>query len=222
MKLDNIGVALLKSASDKETTVNRHVLITGLGRGGTTAIAQVFKAFGFYFDNPTLVMESIELRSLLLNRKTEQLSEHIRVWQTSPLRHAWKDPKLRAPKFKDFISSLPSDISLVIVFRDLIATTLRHNSVTGGYFLEELERNSRTVAQMMETVKYQQASRTVILVSYEKLLTNTESVISRLANIFDITEIDKIADAVNAIEVSPKSYVTACEESIKKIKQLGY
>jgi hypothetical protein len=76
-KLDNTGVALLESASNKEKVVNRRVLITGLGRGGTTAIAKVFKAFGFFFDNPNSFMESTELKEFFLNVNTQKLTEKL-------------------------------------------------------------------------------------------------------------------------------------------------
>lgn len=213
-KLDNTGVALLKSESIKEAAVNRHVLITGLGRGGTTAIAQIFKAFGFIFDNPNSFMESPELKGFLLNGNTNKLSEKLNRWQTSDVRHAWKDPKLRSVNSRDFLNTLPANIATVIVFRDLIATSIRHSSVMGEEFLTGLERYSIGMSKLVNMSKQLKENRTVVLVSYEKLLVNTDAVVNELASIFEITEKDKIAQATAVIAVSPKSYLAACKESV--------
>lgn len=213
-KLDNTGVALLEPASNKEKVVNRHVLITGLGRGGTTAMAQVFKAFGFIFDNPNSFMESPELKGFFLNVNTQNLTEKLNEWQTSGARHAWKDPKLSSINGRDFLTTLPSNIATVIIFRDLIATSLRDSSVMGGSFLTSLERYTVGMSKLVNMSKQLRENRTVVLVSYEKLLVNTETVINELASIFEITETDKIAQAISAIVVSPKSYLAACKESV--------
>lgn len=213
-KLDNIGIALLESSFDKERVVNQHVLITGLGRGGTTAMAQVFKAFGFVFDNPNDFMESLELKGFLEKGNTQKLAEKLNQWQSSGLRHAWKDPKLQSAQCRNVLIALPHNIATVIIFRDLIATSLRHSSVMNEDFLASLERYALGMQKLVNLTKQLQSNRSVVLVSYEKLLVNTEVVVNQLASIFQITDTDKITQAINAVAISPQSYLAACRESV--------
>lgn len=213
-KLDNIGITLLESSSDKERVVSQHVLITGLGRGGTTAMAQVFKAFGFVFDNPNDFMESLELKGFLEKGDTQKLTEKLNQWQSSGLRHAWKDPKLVAAPCRNALIALPRNITTVIIFRDLLATSMRHSSVMSDDFLTSLERYALGVHKLVKLTKQLKPNRSVVLVSYEKLLVNTDVVVNQLASIFQITDTDRITQAINAVAISPQSYLAACRESV--------
>ncbi|KJV05547.1 hypothetical protein [Methylocucumis oryzae] len=134
--LENKGIALLSpSISVTSELTCQHVLITGLGRGGTTALAQVFRGLGFVFEQADEFMETKDYRRLLLAGDYQTLIADLQAWQTSERHHAWKDPKLLSPiHHQTFYSALPNNIVLVVVLRDLVATTSRFISVEQADF----------------------------------------------------------------------------------------
>jgi hypothetical protein len=215
--MNNDGMMVFKNENNEFE--NRHVIITGLGRSGTTAVAKVFQEFGFQFDNPTVVMESKKIRSLLNEKDRGELKNYISSWKKSSDRHALKEPKMFSPDFLEFINSLSPDVAVVIIFRDTIAITVRDNKVMGGDFLRSLEKRSRMYLQVAQTIRNQEFSRDLVLLSYEKLLTDTDNVVRNLADVFGIKEAHKIAQAIFSVEVSPLEYTNACRKKIKTTAQ---
>ncbi len=215
--MDNTGI-FIKTVKDYEQK-NQHVIITGLGRSGTTAVAKVFQELGFQFDSPTVVMENKKIKSLTSEKNLDGLRNYISSWKKSSVRHALKEGKMFAPDFLEFIDSLSKDIAVVIVFRDTVATTVRDNKVMGGDFLQSLEKKFRMSLKVAGAIKNQEFSRNLVLLSYEKLLTDTENVVKNLADEFGVTEAHKIAQAISSVEVSPLEYTNTCRKTRKTTTQ---
>ncbi len=214
--LENKGITLLSPViTGTKPLTYQHVLITGLGRGGTTALAQVFQGLGFVFEQADEFMENKDYRRLLLSGDYSTLIAQLQAWQSSECRHAWKDPKLSSPVHHHaFYSALPDNIVLVAVLRDLVATTSRFISVDQADFFETLMRYSHIQKKLLQLVELQKSQRPVLLVSYEKLLLNSHSVVRQLAEVFNIDDAALINQATALVQVSPDHYRMACQQQI--------
>lgn len=215
--LENKGITLLSPGiTGTKPLTYQHVLITGLGRGGTTALAQVFQGLGFVFEQADEFMETKNYRRLLLSGDYSTLIDQLQAWQTSERHHGWKEPKLSSPLHQSFYAELPDNIALVVVFRDLVATTSRFISVDDADFLTTLMRYSNILKKMLILVEQQKSQRPILLVSYEKLLLNTHSVVNQLANFFNIDDASLIDKAKAVVQVSPEHYLMACQQQINR------
>lgn len=168
------------------TTKFRKVLITGLGRSGTSAVASVFNHIGFYLgdDSEAPIYEDVVLRTAF---KEERLSDVRSTLERSGLEHrlvAWKDPKLFSAIGSQLVGELTEDWLMVLVFRDPVATTLRRVFSDKVSFMDTLLSTVRLQEKLVQfgmTVK-----KPILFVSYEKLLLYPEQVIGEILGFVDL------------------------------------
>jgi hypothetical protein len=163
----------------------RKVLITGLGRGGTTSIAAMLHHAGFNLSGapePDAYFEDENLRALLLDRQYAQVQDEL---ERRAERHglvAWKDPKLYSEYGLELTRRLADDWTLVAVFRDPVATVSRRMTADQVDFSGSMEHVVRFMRKLQKFAADVEKQRPVLYVSYEKVITEP---ISSIRGIFD-------------------------------------
>jgi hypothetical protein len=190
-----------------------HLLITGLGRGGTTAIANVVQELGFDFGEPHPFMENQLLKGYLQAGHFEKLRDIFSNIQDNK-RLAWKEPKLRSHQAAELIMSYPPNVGVVIVFRDILAISKRNNLIIKWSLMEAMEQSLKELKKLV-TLASLLKNRHLILVSYEKLLIDTEGVVNIMADWLNVSDEERRKMAIEVISPSPESYRIACLDSIK-------
>jgi hypothetical protein len=192
----------------------QHVVITGLGRGGTTALAQIFQALGFSFANANAVMENVTYRTLLQEKRLDELKGIFDGFY--PLeRTGWKDPKLRSAMGLELINTFSPEVGVAIIFRDLLATSLRNNMTMDWALMDALEKavhESKKLVALAQSIK----GRPLLLISYEKLILETELVVRQIADWTKISNEERIGLAIRTVQPSSDSYLQVCLDSTPK------
>lgn len=185
--------------------IPRHLVITGSGRGGTTACAVLARELGFNAERPTPYHESPHLRAFIKNADVVGALEHIRAWPPSGERMFWKDPKIHAPKFRRFLTDMPQNIGVMMVFRDPLNIAIRNTIDMGIDFFEAITKAARSAEQMTQCIQ-SLSTRVVILISYEKLLVKAEKIVSQLALTLGVDSEEKIRSAIMSVAPTPDAY----------------
>lgn len=161
------------------------VLITGVGRSGTTAVAAIFDRLGFHLgDSPvTHLHEDVALRRLLLQGDPAALAGELEAWSRRHPAVAWKDPKIYAAASASFMALLPEDWLVIGVLRDPLAVAQRRAFSDGA----ELLPTAHAVARFqLKLLGFLQAARhTVGLVSYERFIVDPEPTLASLLAVLD-------------------------------------
>ena len=186
----------------------RKVLITGLGRSGTSAVASIFHHIGFFLGTEANapIYEDILLRAALSEGRIEDiLSSLSNDSERYPL-FAWKDPKLFSDAVSKLIDSLNNDWLLVLVFRDPVAIALRRVYQENAAFLHYLDRAVHFQNKLARFAN--KSNKPLLLISYEKLLTQPERVIKGILEFIDYKaeqNVDVI-DVQNKIRIDKDNY----------------
>jgi hypothetical protein len=163
---------------------NRRVLVTGLGRGGTTAIASLLHWAGYNLsgDAPTdlVYFEDERLRAFLLEGQVDQLEAELNARAERYPLVAWKDPKLYGARGAELLQRLPEDWMVIVVFRDPVAIARRRTVTDGVEFRESMPHVLRFMGKLSEFAEAAAKSRRVCYVSYEKLVTEPVSTITEI------------------------------------------
>lgn len=185
--------------------VPHHMLVTGIGRGGTTACAQMMAKFGFETESPTPYQESKRLRQFILNRDAAGALNALHQWPMDGKRMFWKDPKIWQPGFDPFLQTLSPSFGMVIVFRDPVNIASRNAAWASEDLYVSLQRATRATNALAERLP-EVRDRNVALLSYEKLVTNPAPLVAALARFLQVSDESRIAAATAVIEPSPSSY----------------
>jgi len=117
------------------------------------------------------------LREYLSNGNIEAIIAELLLRQSRYNLVAWKDPKLYKKRGRELIKLLSNDWVFIIVFRDPYAITMR-NVLSMNYDMDRslllAAKNNWKLADFYMTIK---DKHTCYLVSYEKLMVNTEATI---------------------------------------------
>jgi hypothetical protein len=166
---------------------NRKVLVTGLGRGGTSAIGALLFHAGFNMSGDGNVddvyFEDERLRSMLLASDFERLEAELTFRTAKHPLVAWKDPKLYSGQGLQLVQRLPRDWIVIAVFRDPVAIVSRRLVTDESSFAESMSRVLRFMRKLYEFLAEVEKSKTVIYVSYEKLITEPVASISRILHL---------------------------------------
>lgn len=196
-----------EEVSSEDGQSYRHLLITGVGRGGTTALAALAAAFGLVAERPTAYWESPHLRRMALAGNSAEVIRAILRWRDGDSRMFWKDPKLSSAPFAEILSGLPSEVGIAVVLRDPLATAIRRSSEGGSSvsaaLLDTMGRIDRLLRAMNKI-----EDRAIIWISYEKLLTETSGTVRRFASYLGIEDENLIRSAEEVISPSPDGYVS--------------
>jgi hypothetical protein len=225
MELENLpinpGTATLSNQSHPVGGFKK-IIIVGAGRTGTTAITSVIQELGFFtgVDNkrekPSL--ENEKLDELLALQQYSQLLDRLSEMASQNNRVVWKGLKLMGKSHIDFVSSLPMDIGIVIVFRDILATAVRKTIVSDTDLIQEMASAIQANKKILKVIQLNQNNK--LLISYEKLLTSTPEVVKSIADFCGDIDPHLLAPAASQITTKPIEYLKVAADFIEKRKPL--
>lgn len=157
----------------------RKILVTGLGRGGTSSIASMLFHAGFNVSGespPNRFFEDEGLRALLMASRLDELRDELVGRAAKYGSVAWKDPKLYSEGGLELLQRLPAEWLVIAVFRDPVAIALRRVASDQVDFSESIPRVLKFMRRLHNFVAAIEKHRQVIYVSYEKIV--TEPVVS--------------------------------------------
>jgi hypothetical protein len=210
MKYKNAGVAR-REAPDRPSADK--LLITGVGRGGTTAIATIAREFGYHLGTRRTNLENEDLNDLLARDQTEFRDRLLRLSEEHP-RFAFKSPKMRSSAAVETLIGLPNTFSLMIVFRDPLAVTMRNESAMGYDWEGGLGVAAREQLKLVRLAESWPHS--LMLISYEKLLVSKREVIGQMAEFCRVTDPEAIENAFNKVEPSSRPYLRGIRKEVER------
>lgn len=172
------------------------VLVTGLGRSGTSAIGSLLHHEGFWMGKTEEINSSLRendrLHELLMKRKYDELYSALNEWTANHQRVAWKDPKLFLGKHRKFCQNLPDDWLFIVTLRDPMANAQRRMSLNDNSFIETLHHvcmNQKVLCQFIEECRHP-----MLLVTYEKFLQQPETAIGEIRQFLGEGTSDALSD----------------------------
>ena len=173
---DNPGTFILNDSAAGEQA---SVLVTGLGRSGTTMVSRVLSALGLFMGDKVSrgTNEDKEFRNIIKKSKMAEFKRLCRDRDERFDRWGFKYPAARhdLPKLVDSMRSP----RVVVTSRDPLATAIRAADATRADVLPTLEDGLRRTLRLMATVE--KLPCPVLLLSYEKALTRPRECVSTLA-----------------------------------------
>lgn len=167
----------------------RKVLITGLGRSGTSAISSLLFHAGYFTGDMSnnVTREDIQLRNLFRNGDYNNVSNVLEQWSSTHYRVAWKEPKLYSKTGSSILRTISQDWLLIVIFRDPVAMTQRRVVSDAVSVLEGLKTVVYNQVKLVNFVM--EANRPTLLISYEKLIAYPRETVQRLLEYLD-SEVD--------------------------------
>lgn len=206
------------------TEIPPAVVICGLPRSGTTAIAAGFRKAGFDLGNGlSNVIEDQAFRNAVLTKDVAQVRQYFdrRRKEPSELPVCVKFPD--AYKSIPLIhKSLPGTV-FIVATRDPFCVALRNNISMFADFSTFYRKSTYEYSKMFEAVSIASGLSPILIVAYEKLLSSPVSTFdsvfsSVLPGIANITALAELAS--EAIELNPKDYLD--ESNIKPCFEIKY
>jgi len=160
----------------------KKILITGLGRSGTSAIATLLYHMGYNLGDVenSVTKEDRELRRNLKNGDYDAI---VNILESRSQTHelvAFKDPKIYSSSHKNFIQKLSDEWLIVCVSRDPVSIAQRRVISEGIDFEKAL---SETVDSQMRLMKFMlTVEKPIIIISYEKFMSYPTQSVYELAN----------------------------------------
>ena len=219
--MENSGFKIIGEPPERNGAVA--IIVVGLNRGGTSAIAASLHALDIHVGNCFHLpnYEDVELAHAFRQRDWRQVQAIIRAYESEHPRFAWKLPDVYAQLAR--VNKFCSNPRYIFVYRDIFAISRRR----------ELVRQTDTVTSMMDCldsyaaiVKFIKKTRPYGLhVSYEKVLQHKAGFAQMLCTFCDIpADPGRLAAVQNCIEPSPEGYLqwTDSVERRKHLKLKGY
>jgi len=197
------------------------LLVTGMGRGGTSSVASMLYHTGFNVCGevpPHPNFEDEALRPLLLEGRLDEVQRELEARSERYPLVAWKDPKLYGDQGLELLSRLPADWTLLAVFRDPVAIVSRRMVSDQVDFAQSMPSVMKFLGKLNKFVAEVQKSRRVIYVSYEKVITEP---ISTIKGIYSMLGAD-LDDAAAAnlwdhMQLSQKEYLRRSDALTKTV-----
>jgi hypothetical protein len=207
----NTGVIALR-VPDRDRGIHHRpmtVIVSGVGRSGTSMIAKVVDAIGIPMGRTDglAVCEDREFNTALCLSDYHRLRQIIRDRDATHERWGVKLASLQNQIFPPQLNYFRSP-RLIIVMRDVAATAARsHKSGSEKTSLQETLRN--VAKQTLDMVTFiENATCPTLVISYEKLIAFPDSGIDQIANFcrIDVSE-DARRRARTAIEPNNPAYI---------------
>jgi hypothetical protein len=178
----------------------RKVLVCGVGRSGTTALASVLGELGCHLgEHPVQAfLEDSMLRELLLKQDAPALIAELERWAGLHRAVAWKDPKIHTAGGPGLLQLLPHDWLIVAVFRDPVAVAQRRAHTDGVPLLTSAHDVLRFQLKLLAFVDA--APHTAALVSYERFMVDTTAAVEALRSLLEAGP-----DAADAADVARRA-----------------
>ena len=187
---DNSGTFVLNERPAGEQV---SVVVTGLGRSGTTMVSRVLSALGLFMGDRVSrgTNEDKEFRHILKNGKLGELKRICRNRDDRFDRWGFKCPAARH-SLRQLAAAMRAP-RVVVTSRDPLATAIRLAGTTGENLLPTLENGLRANLRLLGIV--QKLSCPVLLLSYEKALNRPRDCAVALAGFCGIVADEKMIDA---------------------------
>jgi hypothetical protein len=165
----------------------KKILVTGLGRSGTSAAASILFHFGYCLTDLPQIRnhEDPQLRDLLKEGKVDEIVDILKTRSARNTHVGWKDPKIYGRSGPNLIGKLGDDWLLVVIFRDPIAIAMRRALSGQAEFAADLDKVITGQRKLFEFADQVSRTRAVLYVSYEKMLTDPIGFISEFAEYVD-------------------------------------
>jgi hypothetical protein len=172
------------------------ILVTGLGRSGTSAVASILRHLGYFLGPKISNHENPELRGLLAKRDFDTINALLNKYLQEHSLFAWKDPKLYSKEAAEWIGTLGDDWLVIVIMRDPVAITLRRmysDQVAFSDIFGTVIKNQEKLSLFVQSI-----NKSVLLVSYEKLILKPANVIKELSSYCSIPLLEE--EQIQAIE----------------------
>ena len=147
------------------------ILITGLGRSGTSAIASIVKNMGYFLGEAVSPAngEDVYLRRLLACGEVDSVrTELYRRCEKYEL-VAYKDPKLFSLHGEKLLQELTNDWLCIFVFRDVLSISRRNVKSIGTEVDQSLSSAAHHQLKLINFYNKVKLSNPTYLVSFEQL-----------------------------------------------------
>lgn len=192
------------------------VIITGLGRSGTSAVASIFKFLGYYMPSAGMLAtnEDKVLRALLKDGNVAEFVQELNNRAAKNTFVAYKDPKIFGVLGEKVLDAIDNEWLCIIVFRDPVSIAMRNKKSLGVDFDQAFERAVNLQVKLFKFYKRIKQSKPIYLVSYEKLMTNKDAFLEELLSVlgfsFDQDDLDAIKSCLDS---DHKRYLVAQPEN---------
>ncbi|WP_188709624.1 hypothetical protein [Polaromonas eurypsychrophila] len=147
------------------------ILITGLGRSGTTAVASIIKNIGYFLGEEVshASLEDFYLRRLLASGEIDSVrTELYRRCEKHDL-VAYKDPKLFGLHGQKLLSKITNDWLYIFVIRDVLSISRRNVKSIGVELDAALLNATHSQLKLINFYKKVKLSNPTYIVSFEQL-----------------------------------------------------
>lgn len=212
MQTNNIGFQVLNPPPDDQS--NYCIVVVGIARGGTSAVAGSLASFGIYMGDDInsanhedkKIISSIpgKAKGLLGSSAWGDFSAIAKEYAGAHQRWGFKYPSIHSHLFK--INKLLTNPRYIFVYRDIFAISNRRSEIfSNDSQIESMQNCLRLYKNIMDFIRKEQP--TSLLVSYEKMLTNTDAYVNTLSEFCGLSPTDEILKrTAELIMPSPAAY----------------
>lgn len=200
--LQNEGVLALNKpvTSPAEKTV----VVLGVARSGTTAVASVLQALGVFMgERLGSVLEDVALSEAVEARDGRRLRDLVNQRNADHPVWGWKRPS--ALEHVDAWKEAFRNPYVIAVFRDPFAIANRNRI---SMLTDVFQNMARSVKQLDAMVRFLEGRKgPVLLCSYEKILAFPEAFVKAVDDFLDLNAAELWTEAVRRIVPSPREYL---------------
>lgn len=181
------------------------LIIVGINRGGTSAVASSLNALGIFLGNKSNspVFEDRDLSTAFRKRDWKNLKAIAGKYASAHDVYAWKLPDTRYHLKR--IEKTFGKVRFIFVFRDICAISLRKEQSLEEHATESMFDSLRSYSKIIRFAKKTHSEH--LFVSYEKLLATPEVYASNLLDFLGYDASDEnIRKITDVISVSPREY----------------
>lgn len=187
---DNPGTFILNDSPAGEES---SVLVTGLGRSGTTMVSRVLSALGLFMGERVSrgTNEDKDFRNIIRSGSLGKFKKLCRERDEHHKRWGFKYPAARH-NLGALVGAMRSP-RVIVTSRDPLATAIRAAGATDAEVLPTFDQALRRSLRLMEGVRKLECP--VLLLSYEKALTRPRDCTSALASFCGIDADEETVEA---------------------------
>lgn len=198
----NTGSDFLNFSETEQEQKKFTVVVSGLGRSGTSMLANMIAAGGISMGPiKNSIHEDIGISTLIEQGKKLKLRRE--VWRRNGMWDVWGFKRPLIVRHHKLLDKTLRNPRYVIIFRDPFAVTSR-NKLSLGFTIPQGLEIYRKQSQILEEF-IRNSKSPMLLLSYEKVLGNPAAAVQTIRNFCGISE-DQEANMLNEIRANDKEY----------------